>query len=356
MMNSFSKTEGTENMVLKRISELTPHEKQRLHTLIDTCSFSTPFHHIEWLSIIEKLFQKDIYYLFHYDKNENVDFALPFLLKKEGLYWDIAHFSYYELMYGGPLFCTDNQGVKISISTAIEHHIQGVKSISMTLPPKFPINRCTTSCFVKYCDTPLIDLRPDVDTIWKAFPYKNVRCNINKAYKNNVTIEINNIDHLEMFHTYHGQLLKSVNKPLLPLKYYTDVAQLPYIHIISALHNNYPIAVAILATHRDTVFYWHNASSVEHRNYRPNDLLVWEIIKWAKEHNFKYFDFIMFNINELPGVTRFKLKFGGEIYPIYQYLRSYSLKNLHHKMNKYVSYISHPRRALSRIRHLLFKS
>ena len=343
-------------MTLKRISGLTVHEKSCLNTFIDGCTFSTPFHRIEWLSIIERLFQKDVYYLFHYDDNGQIDFAFPFLLKKEGLYRDILPFSYYELMYGGPLFCTDDPHTEIDISTAIEHHIEGVKSITMTLPPKFPIDHCAASCFVKYCDTPLIDLRPDGETIWKAFPYKNVRCNINKAYKNNVTIEVNNIDHLKMFHTYHAELLNSVNKHILPLQYYTDVAQLPCIHIMSAMHNNYPIAVAILATHRDTVFYWHNASSIEHRNYRPNDLLVWEIIKWAKEHHYKYFDFIMFNINELPGVTRFKLKFGGEIHPIYQYQRNYRLKNIHHKINKYLYYIFRPRRALSRIRHSFFKS
>jgi hypothetical protein len=333
-------------MELKKVSELNSEERTNINQLVDLCSFSTPFHKIEWLAIVEKLLNDEVYYLFDHDSEKKINFALPFFFKKGYLYYDMHSFSMdYDLVYGGPLMHPDELLTEVSTGMLMENNMKQAKSLIMTLPPRFPIAHCQKKNLMHICNTPIFDLTPDIDTIWQSFPYKNVRCNINKAYKNNIRVIADATGHLEIFHKYLGKTLRSFNKPVLPFQYYMEIMQLPFMHIFSAIHGDQPIAIGIIAAHKDTVYYWANSSSLEHRNYRPNDLLVWEIIKWTKEHNYKYFDFLITPLSDLPGIIRFKLKFGGEIYPIYQY----RLKNFHQIVSKSLYYISHPGQAISRI-------
>jgi hypothetical protein len=340
-------------MKAKLISELTQKEKQDIEQLIDVCTFSTPFLHPDWLLIVEKLFNEKLYYAFHYDEHETMEFALPFIVKRDYRYWDMHSFSMaYELHYGGPLFRSVSRLGELARDVLKPDGVDRVKSLRMYLPPTFdcaPLgeNRC-----MHIYNTPIIDLTPDVDALWSALPYKNVRCNINKARKHHVHVAVDEKQHLVKFHEYHEALLKSYHKPVLPLTYYESVAQLPYVHIFSALHDDMPIAVGIILTHRDTVYYWNSASAFEYRMYRPNDLLVWEIMSWAKERNFGVFDFLIVPLTELPGLTRFKLKFQPKLYPVYEY----RTKNRYQILSKGVYYLSRPYEIISKLCSTLIKS
>ena len=60
-------------------------------------------------------------------------------------------------------------------------------------------------------------------------------------------------------------------------------------------------------------------SDSKHSKYRPNDLLHWEIIKWASKNNIKYFDIGQCESNSekgnrAEGIYRFKKKWLGKIY------------------------------------------
>jgi hypothetical protein len=335
-------------MILKSISELTQHERDGIDHLVSSCCFSTPFHRTDWLFIVEKLFRDRVYYLFHENAENKIDYALPFFLKKGHLYWDLHSFSMeHELVYGGPLFSPDFHFAETPIDRLLTNRLGRIKSTVFTLPPKFNHAGHNFGNLAHVYNTPITDLTPDIDTLWNSFEYKNVRCNVNKAYKNGVSVVMDNADHLGILHGYLEKTLRAFNKPVSPLEYYREIAKLPSAHIFSAMYNDYPIAVGMIITHRDTVYYWLNSSSPEHRNYRPNDLLVWEIIKWAKENDYNYFDFLITPVTDLPGISRFKLKFGGEIYPIYEYRR----RNIYQVISQGLYYLSNPGKAVSRLIH-----
>ncbi|KYK37956.1 MAG: hypothetical protein AYK18_08790 [Theionarchaea archaeon DG-70] len=340
-------------MKAKRISKLTQKEKHDIEQLIDLCTFSTPFLHPDWLLIVEDLFNENMYYAFHYDECETMEFALPFILKKSYRYWDMHSFSMaYELNYGGPLCNSYDVFARLAHDMLMLDGLERVKSLSIYLPPTFDCSAFGENRCIHIYNTPIIDLTPDLDSLWNTFPYKNVRCNINKARKHNIHVVVDEKQHLRQFHEYHAALLNSFNKPILPLQYYESVAQLPYVHIFSALYDKYPIAVGIILTHHNTVYYWNNASASEYRTYRPNDLLVWEIMKWAKEHNFHVFDFLIVPLDELPGLSRFKLKFRPKLYPIYEY----RAKNKYQIMSKGLYYLSRPYEIISKLCSTFIKS
>lgn len=71
------------------------------------------------------------------------------------------------------------------------------------------------------------------------------------------------------------------------------------------------IAVAIFLIYKDTAYYLHGASDYEHRALMAPYLLHWEIIKHFKSEEVKNYDMWGIDANRWPGVTRFKLGWGG---------------------------------------------
>jgi len=73
-----------------------------------------------------------------------------------------------------------------------------------------------------------------------------------------------------------------------------------------------PIVGAILLTSGDTVYYLHGAMDRDYKNWMAPYLMHWEIIKWAKAQGYRYYDFWGIDVKRWPGVTRFKLGWGGQ--------------------------------------------
>lgn len=65
--------------------------------------------------------------------------------------------------------------------------------------------------------------------------------------------------------------------------------------------------------------YWLGATDLSYSKYRPNNLLHWEIIKWAEKQKYPYYDLGGAVINKEHGPTKFKRGFGGEYRKYYIY-------------------------------------
>lgn len=96
------------------------------------------------------------------------------------------------------------------------------------------------------------------------------------------------------------------------------------------------IATGLFCFFGDRVTYMHGASDNEARNLMSPHLLQWEVISRAQKEGYKYYDFYGIDEKKWPGVTRFKLGFGGfvkeysgtydfvfrpGIYNLYEFLR-----------------------------------
>ncbi len=85
-----------------------------------------------------------------------------------------------------------------------------------------------------------------------------------------------------------------------------------YLPAGQAGHNDRAIAGAILMTYGDTCYYLHGASDYEYRAMMAPYALHWKNIKYLKGRGIKYYDFWGINATKWPGVTRFKLGWGGD--------------------------------------------
>ena len=79
-----------------------------------------------------------------------------------------------------------------------------------------------------------------------------------------------------------------------------------------AKFNNKILAANLLIFYGDKVVYLHGASSFEYKEYMAPYLLHFEGMKNAIEGGFNFYDFWGIDSEKWPGVTRFKLGFGGD--------------------------------------------
>lgn len=90
--------------------------------------------------------------------------------------------------------------------------------------------------------------------------------------------------------------------------------------LLLAEHQGTPIAAATVAVLGSWCWNLHSGSSAlpEHRTLRPNYLLQWECMRWARAHGAEYYDWrtipdILEPGQELYGVYEFKRGFGGQV-------------------------------------------
>jgi len=83
--------------------------------------------------------------------------------------------------------------------------------------------------------------------------------------------------------------------------------------LVLAYYNNKPIAGAIVLKYGDIGYYLHGASDHESRSIMAPYALHWEIMKELKNKEAKFYDFWGVDSKKWPGVTRFKMGWGGEL-------------------------------------------
>lgn len=108
-------------------------------------------------------------------------------------------------------------------------------------------------------------------------------------------------DHFRTHGRHHYEKLLSVRSPNFSNE------------IFFAKYGEKIIAAALINFYTDTATYLHGASLREHREVMAPYILHWRILGEARRRGLKHYDLWGVDEKKWPGVTRFKLGFGGEI-------------------------------------------
>lgn len=163
----------------------------------------------------------------------------------------------------------------------------------------------------------LIDLNENIDTIWQNVHSKR-KNEIRKGLKENITVSEINYEK-ESYPSYC--LLKSVySKAGLPLpdySYFKSAGDIMtkdnVLKILGGYYNGILVSVIYLLCYKGRVYNWYAAGNHEYYRKYPNDVTMWEAVKWAKENGYDTFDFGgAGNPEKKYGVRDFKKKFGGK--------------------------------------------
>lgn len=165
--------------------------------------------------------------------------------------------------------------------------------------------------------TVVIDLAQSEKELLASMHHKT-RYNIKVAEKHDVRVEESN--DIETFLKLLKKTAKRDRFSAHEPEYYRQLMMWParsagalQTQLFLAYANNHPAAGAIILTYGDTAYYLHGASDYENRTLMAPYALHWHIIQKLKATNCKLYDLWGINARFWPGVTRFKLGWGGKI-------------------------------------------
>lgn len=161
-----------------------------------------------------------------------------------------------------------------------------------------------------------LDLRPDLDTLWNNLE-GSARRAIRKAEKSGVVVQIGqDKEDLRAFFNMHLGVRKyTYNLVAQPYSFFEQIWQ-QFVEtqngmVMLARHEGNVIGGIFFLEWKDGLYYKFNASNSALRTVRPNDMMIWEGIKYGKAKGFTHLDFGLSDWDQ-EGLVRYKRKFASE--------------------------------------------
>lgn len=161
-----------------------------------------------------------------------------------------------------------------------------------------------------------IDLSPGTDILWQNIDRSAHRA-IHKAQQANVQVRLaeDKCD-LRQFFEMHLHVRKhKYHMMAQPYRFFEHI----WDHFIEprngmllmACKDDQVLGATLFLIWKQTLYYKFNASNAETLNLRPNDLIIWSAIQWAKAQGLDWLDFGLSDWDQ-EGLIRFKRKFNPE--------------------------------------------
>lgn len=180
-------------------------------------------------------------------------------------------------------------------------------------------------------NTVAIDLRGSEEEIFKRIK-RQKRQNINTAMKKGVTVREGQKNDLRTFFNYMVETCKRQKVSPSPssedflLKMWDLFSPSEHIKLFMAQCEGADVTGLVVLPFSDTAYMWKFGWSGNYGHCRPNEMLYWEIFKWAKNHGYLYADVdaissaladsllhnTILNEDLTKSYSRFKSEFGGE--------------------------------------------
>lgn len=263
--------------------------------------------------------------LFVYEDDKGNVGIYPFILRKidsdilDGVYYDIE--SAYG--YGGPVlnsddeifaaefekefvsYCRENNIIAefIRFHPLIENH--GVFKENITVLE----NRTTV----------WLDLEKSEDEIWMKEVSTQNRNTIRKCIKNELRVEVSD-NYLEFVEIYNATMDKvgAGSFYYFDKNYYKKISESDEYTLLKVVHNEETIAAAIFIGFGEYFHYHLAGSKKECLRLSPNNLLLWEAIKFGKSKGYKKMHFGGGLTNsEEDNLFRFKKKYSSTVAKFY---------------------------------------
>lgn len=226
-----------------------------------------------------------------------------FILRK--VQWEIEGKTYYDIVtpygYGGPKTenVTDIKKLMEAYKVAFEHYCKEkniiCEFIRFHLFDNVDVRENYYGETLHLLDNVVVDTSGDFATkIWMNYEHK-VRKNVKKAQKNDLQIVIeNNLDHLVAFLDIYNDTMDRNNAVAyyyFGRKYFEDIAKfLPenfmYFHV---LKDGKIVSTELILCSEDYAYSFLGGTLTEYYEFRPNDFLKNEIIKWCNQTGRKKF-------------------------------------------------------------------
>jgi lipid II:glycine glycyltransferase (peptidoglycan interpeptide bridge formation enzyme) len=180
--------------------------------------------------------------------------------------------------------------------------------------------------------TTMIDLSLDLDDIKSRMSPKNRR-NIRFGYKKGIKVRQGCEIEVPVFYQMMRETCRrrgvDPNPPDVDffIELWRNFAPYGKVKLFLTEYNNDIISGIFAIPHGDTLRTWKFGWNGKYGKLKPNDVLNWEIIGWAKTQGYRYYDFVGIDRKLAELISRgahfskvtegpdfFKLAFGGDVY------------------------------------------
>jgi len=154
------------------------------------------------------------------------------------------------------------------------------------------------------------DLRKSEEEILNLM-HPKTRYNIRLGLKKDLEFQTNDLE-VESFWNLMTETSQRDKFSSHPKHYYEKMISSGAVQLATIKYQDKLLAAGIFSKFGNTMTYLHGASSSDKRELMAPYVLHWQMIKQAKTDGLEYYDWHGINSQKWPGVTRFKLGFGGD--------------------------------------------
>ena len=166
----------------------------------------------------------------------------------------------------------------------------------------------------------VLQLQPDCDELFRAFR-PATRRNVRQAERSG--IEVRRCDEprglVDDFYRMHTSNRRRLGTPVQPRRFFRDlweeVIEPGLGFVLLATRGETPVAGAVFLSWNGTIVYKYGASDPRAWSARPNNLVMWDAIRWGAENGYHTFDFGRSEIGQ-EGLRSFKAGWGATELPL----------------------------------------
>ncbi len=161
-----------------------------------------------------------------------------------------------------------------------------------------------------------IDLTESLDDQWSRID-SSARRAIRKAEKSGVAVRLadNEADVRSFFNLHLGIRKYKYRLLAQPYRFFQNIARIfsdaSLFALMIAEVDGEVVGSVMYLGWGSTLYYKFSASSAQHLEFRPTDLLIWEGMKFARENGYRYLDLGLSDWDQ-DGLVRYKRKFATE--------------------------------------------
>ncbi len=266
------------------------------------------FHTSGWARVLGESYRYDPMYLMS-GSGDRIDFLMPMMEVRSRLtgtrgvslpYTDFC-----------PLLIRDTADLPLAIQAVIGHGIErGWKFAEWRSPEPLGPEKPAWAVFY----THQIDLSPSEEALFAELDDSNQR-NIKKARKEGVAIRIDATgETLKEFYRLNCLTRKRHGLPPQPYRFFASVHEhllsKGFGIIVSALHEGRTIAASVFFHFGKRAIFKYGASEIRRQSVRPNNLVLWEALRWYRERGFESLH-LGRTESDNPGLLRFKRAWGA---------------------------------------------
>jgi FemAB-related protein (PEP-CTERM system-associated) len=268
------------------------------------------YHRWGWKQVIERSFGWPTFYLMA-EENDRVRGILPLAWQKS---WVFGSFlTSLPFLNGGGIVAEDPQAEQSLLHEAINLARRlGVRYLELRHRGDHGLNLPSKTTKV----APVLPVEPNSEKMWQSLHHK-VRTDIRKAMKSELVATFGGRELLSEFYAAFAENMRDLGTPVYSRSFFSEVLRAfpDETHICLLRHGPTPVATSFLIGFRDTVEAGWSASRYGYLRMRPNMLLYWQLLCFAGERHYRYFDFGRSTVGS--GTHRFKQQWGTTDVPLH---------------------------------------